>query len=271
MLTVLLMASMAEAKKPKAPPPPPVGWAREEGWTGDCYFPKDLSVMNEGDRRMERGTILTELKNQWSGSKDENIVIDSRIVEDLENVLLSKPTMIDGVAQGNLEQCKAFRRSGDLEPWIAYLRSLPPALTKGDCTKPFSGQLFNYLDVGVGWQQPIHMCKGNKVRVSATQDKFRVVENGPWITVEGDPAVIASDPQYPCNAHERCFAGTLLVKFVTEAGVEVIMPAGAEMTYTAPENGTMYFGINDYQWYDNRYFKSATIEDRVALTVESSN
>lgn len=60
-------------------------------------------------------------------------------------------------------------------------------------------------------------------------------------------------------------------RFVSDDGVELLFVIGADTIFSAPENGTITVGINDYQWYDNRYFKSSTIEDRTALTIEPAN
>ena len=99
------------------------------------------------------------------------------------------------------------------------------------------------------------------------KDKYRVTDDGGWINVEGDKTKLATGSDLPCNI-ENCYVGELVGKFVTDSGVESIFPIGAEATYTAPENGTLYYQINDTVWYDNKYFKSSTIEDRTAITVE---
>jgi hypothetical protein len=269
MLSLLLLLPTAEAKKPKTPPPPPVGWYHEEGWAGDCYNPKDFAAMTELDRRSYRTTVLSDMTSQWRGSRDDGVSMDVVMIDELESVLLAKPTNIDSIAVENARQCVAFRKGGELAAWENYLRTLKPQLTAGDCAHPLTYTKFDYLDIGKGWQMETPMCKGNKAHISGTtQDKYRITDAGPWITVAGDPAVRSIEAQYPCNADEKCFAGMLLGRFVTEAGVEVIFPIGAETTFTAPENGTLTVSINDYQWYDNRYFKTAQIEDRTAITVE---
>ena len=160
-------------------------------------------------------------------------------------MLLSKPAAVEQVVVGNLEQCKAFRKGGELSAWEGYLRGLPSILKKGDCTTPLAATYFNYLDITTGWQQPIHICKGNKAHIFATtSDKFRITESGPWITVAGDPAGGATDPQYPCHGDPQCLAGMLMGRFVTDDGVEVIFVVGADTVFTAPENGTLSVGIN---------------------------
>lgn len=269
MLSWLLMVNLAEAKKAKAPPPPPVGWAKEEGWAGDCYYPKDLSKLSEIDRRMERSPMVEAMQSQWSGGRDDGVSFDEIMVARLNEVLMSKPTAVEAVAAGNLEQCMAFRKGGPVSVWEDYLRALPAQLTEGDCTKPLTYTLFNYLDIGSGWQQPIPMCKENRAHIFATaSDKYRITDNGPWITAAGDPAIRSIDPQYPCHDNENCFAGQLIGRFETSKGVEIIFPIGVDTVFRAPENGTLYISINDYNWFDNRYFKTVAIEDRTSVTIE---
>jgi hypothetical protein len=119
---------------------------------------------------------------------------------------------------------------------------------------------------------PIHVCKGNKAHIFAsTSDKYRVTDTGPWINVQGDPAGGATDPQFPCHGDPQCLPGALMGRFVSDDGVELLFVVGADTVFSAPENGTITVGINDYQWYDNKYFKSSTIEDRTSLTIEPAN
>lgn len=269
MFSMLLLIQMAEAKKTKAPPPPPEGWHREEGWSGDCYYPKDMAAMAELDRRTYRTVVFQEMASQWRGNRDDGVSFDPVLLDKLENAILAKPTMIDGIAKGNLQQCEAFRKGGPISAWESYIQALPGQLTAGDCAMPLTYTKFDYLDIGKGWQFETPLCKGNKAHIIATtSDKYRITDSGPWINADGDPAVRSIAPEYPCNADEKCFAGMLVGRFVTSAGVEVIFPIGVDGTFTAPENGTLYVSINDYQWYDNRYFKTAAIEDRTSITIE---
>jgi hypothetical protein len=263
---------MAEAKPKKAkgpPPPPPVGWYKEEGWSGECFAPPDFEKLGEGDRKMERQKALEAMVAQWSGARDEAVKMTGTAAEDLETVLLGRPQMIEGVARQNRDLCVAFRKGGDLGDWQSAIKALPAKLTVGECpSPPLTYTLFDYLDIGKSWQRPIGLCKGDKALITATvTDKYRVADNAPWITVEGDP----SQPKpggadWPCTV-EGCLVGMLVGKFVTEAGVELIFPIGAEKVFVAPEHGTLSWSINDNVWYDNRFFKGKSIEDHTAVTV----
>ena len=270
MLSLLLLVDTADAKpKSKTPPPPPQGWHREEGWAGDCWYPKNYDTLGEGDRKIARQESLEAMKSQWSGGRDDGVSFDASVVEDLEIVLLGRPVQIEQVSRANLEQCIAVRKGGSTDGWGSYLSGLPSKLTAGECpSPPLTYTLFDYLDIGNGWQRPIGLCKGDKAHIVASiKDKYRISDKGAWINVEGDPGEKAVGAEWPCNI-EGCNVGMLVGRFVTEAGVETIFPIGAETTFAAPEHGTLTFSINDTVWYDNKWFKSATIEDRTSLTVE---
>lgn len=269
MLTWLVLVTLAEAKKSKTPPPPPVGWHREEGWKGDCYFPPDFDKMLESDRKAARQTALEQMILQWRGDRDDGMSLDADTLESLEIAHLSKPTFIESTSRSNLEKCKTYMTGGDAGAWQSWLSALVGEITAGDCKTPaMTYTLFDYLDINKGWQRPIPMCKGDKAKIWATTaDKYRLSDSAPWITAEGDPNQRATTTEYPCNI-EGCYVGMLVGRFVTDTGTEIVFPIGAEKYFTAPDHGTLTWSINDNSWYDNRYFKSATIEDRTAVTIE---
>lgn len=265
----LLLVSFADAKKPKGPPPaPPVGWHREEGWKADCYYPPEFEKLGQGDRQMARQTTLEQIELQWKGSREDDVSLNSDVIDGVDTVLLGRPAQIEGIARQNLDQCKAFMKGGAVDPWATWLGGLSSKLTAGECLQPLTYTMFDYLDIGHGWQRPLTLCKGNRAHiVGSAGDKYRITDGGPWINVEGDKTQKATSADYPCNI-EGCFVGALVARFTTDAGVVTVFPVGTGTTYEAPENGTLEYSINDTAWYDNKWFKSATIEDRTAITVE---
>lgn len=269
MLTLLVLVDFAEAKKPpKAPPPPPVGWTKEEGWKGECYYPPDFEKLPELDRKMARQAALEAMKQQWLGGKDDGVSFDAGMIDEVDTVLLGRPVQIEAVARGNRDKCVAVMKGASLDEWSGWLGALPAKLTAGECMQPLTYTLFDYLDLGRSWQRPITMCQGNKAHIVATaKDRYRVADDAPWINVEGDTSQRATSSDYPCNL-EGCYVGTLVGKFTTDAGVETVFPIGVETVFTAPENGTLTWSINDTTWYDNKWFKSSTIEDKTGITVE---
>ncbi len=271
MLSLLLAVSLVDAKPKKSkgpPPPPPVGWHKEEGWKGDCYFPPNYESLGEGDRKMARQTALEGMKTQWSGTREDGVTFDSGLVDDVETVLLGRPTNIEAISRANLEQCRTVMKGGDAGAWQSWLSALPAKLTAGECMVPLTYTVFDYLDLGRSWQLPIGLCKGDKARIIASsKDRYRISDSGAWLNVEGDVAQKATGAEYPCNI-EGCNVGMLVGKFVTDSGVETTFPIGTEYTFAAPEHGTLSISVNDTVWYDNKWFKSATIEDRTAITIE---
>jgi len=267
MLTLIAFIGLAEAKKaPKAPPPPPVGWHREEGWKGDCYYPPDFATKLESDRKLARQQALEAMKSQWLGGRDDGVTLDENVVDDVETTLLGRPVQIEAVSKQNLEQCVAFMKGGDVEAWRVWIGGARGRLTAGECMQPLTYTVFDYLDIQHPWQRPVPLCKGDKAHIWGTvSDKYRVSADGEWITVTGT-AERATGSDYPCNI-EGCMVGMLVAKFTSDSGVETVFPVGAGVNYEAPENGTLTYQINDYTWFDNKWFKSSTIEDKAAITI----
>jgi hypothetical protein len=261
------------ACKPPAPPPAaPKGWFKEPtGWKFECYHPPDWSSLQETDRRMARAEAVSAIISQWSGKREDGISFDSQVVEDVEVTVLGRPDSMEGVVAQNLELCrKVSTGQADADAWYSWVRSLPGKLTAGECMTPLNYTMFDYLEIGDGWQRALPICKGNKIRIWATtQDKFRLTDKGPWITVVGDPAGSATG-DYPCNT-ENCKPGQLIMRFKSEAGVESILPVGHELIWEAPENGEIMYRINDNTLYDNIWFKNGGITDHAAVTVEPAN
>lgn len=267
MLWMLFIAD-ADAKKPKVVPPPVNAWGHETGWKADCFFPADFATLPEGDRRMARQRALEEMKTQWLGSREDDVKFEERVVDDVETTLLGRPQLIETVAAANLEQCKAYMKGGSVEAWRGWLSVLSGQLTAGECLVPLTYTLFDYLDVGRPWQRPTTICKGDRAHITGTvSDKYRIVDGGPWINVLGDPEQKAIGAEYPCNI-EGCFVGMLVGKFQGDDGIAITFAIGADKVFVAPSNGELSWSINDTTWYDNKYFKSANVEDRVAVTLQ---
>ena len=63
----------------------------------------------------------------------------------------------------------------------------PSELTAGECLTPILDRLFHYLELGGAWFWQLPICGGNEVDISATTtDRYRISEDGPWITVTGE-------------------------------------------------------------------------------------
>lgn len=266
-----MLAAPACKKEPPAPVEAPVGWHAEEGWTASCYFPPDYTELELTDRRMARQNALQAMMSQWKGERDDGILVDARITEDVETTLLGYPDRIEAVSQQNLSYCKQVMGGvPDTDEWITWLKGLPDALTQGECIMPLRDTWFDYLDIGRGWQLEVPVCTGDPVLITGTvKDRYRLTEGGDWINVEGN-GVPASAADLPCNT-EGCYEGQLIARFVSEDGVESIFGVGAETVWTAPANGTLSVAINDTTYYDNDWYQSGSIIDHTAITIGPAN
>jgi hypothetical protein len=260
----LLLASCG--KKNTTPAPPPVGWHQEEGWTMSCYFPPDYAQMNLSTRRLERSKILDEILSQWNGSREDGVSFDEDTILSVETVLLGRPEKIEAFSHSNLTECKKVATGGTASAWGSWARALPGKLTAGECLVPFDFTMFDYLAIDTGWQRALPICQGDIVRISGTaSDKFRISDRGPWINVKGDTSQSPSG-ELPCSL-EGCHPGTLVLRFVSESGVENMYAVGEQLIFTAPEHGEISYRINDTTMYDNIWYTRGGLTDHTAIEI----
>lgn len=253
-------------KKNVEPAPPPVGWHTEEGWSMSCYHPPDYETLPESQRRLKRAEVLDEMIGQWGGSRDDGISFDEDTIMSVETVLLGRPVKIEAISHANLTECKKAATGGSLGAWESWVRALPGKLTEGECMTPFDFTMFDYLDINAGWQRTLPICQGDIVRISGTEaDLFRLSDSDSWINVAGDTSTPPSS-ELPCNL-EGCHPGTLLLRFVSENGVENIYPVGEELIFTAPEHGEISYQINDKTFYDNTWRTRSGLTDHTAIEI----
>ena len=272
-LLAIAVATSACGPKNVEPVKPPTGWHQEEGWAMSCYFPPDWGALPKLERQAMRATALDDMITQWNGSREDGISFKEDRIEEVEIVLLGRPEKIEAIVSANLKQCEQVAKGGDASAWASWHKALPAKLTEGECLQPLDYTMFDYLDIGAGWQRPLSICEGDKVRVSGTiKDKYRVEDGGPWINVEGDPArPTVGDEAMPCNL-EGCNFGMLVMRFTSEDGVETIVPVtGGQIIFTAPAHGTIDYRINDEKYFDNIWYKSGGIVDHTAIEIGPAN
>jgi hypothetical protein len=265
--TVMLFAFGADAdakKKKKRKGPPPTGWQEVNEGQPQCYYTPDWLSLNEIDRRMKRSEAMDEVLNQWRGQRDDGVAMKEQVIDDVETVLLGRPEKIEAFVADNLVQCEA----GNVGAWTTWTKGLKASLTVGECNHPLDYTMFDYLDIGTGWQRPLKICKGDRIKISGTvNDQYRTSDSSPWITVVGDPAQPTSGGDEPCNI-EGCMAGMLVMKFVGKAtGFETIVPVGVSAVFSAPEDGEISYRINDTSFYDNIWHTSGSVIDHTAIEV----
>jgi hypothetical protein len=267
-------AFAGKKKKKKDKGPAPTGWIQQEGWQGACYFPENSAEMGPGDRKIYRSQALNEIMAQWKGEKSDLVKFDSTVVTNAETALFGKPDFILQTAADNLEHCKKWAKGGDTSAWAKWVAGLHGAINEGDCkSAPLDYTLFDYLDIGKGWQIPTGVCAGDEFFVIGSQiDYYVVKDGGPWINVEGDTSVASLSDKYPCNI-EGCYEGMLIMQFIDEAGIETILPVGSELRWTAPSHGTIRVRINDENdtFFNNKYKIEGSMIHHTSVTYRGAD
>jgi hypothetical protein len=71
---------------------------------------------------------------------------------------------------------------------------------------------------------------------------------------------------YPC-ARDGCLEGMLLLRYVSDNGMEQIFPVGTKFIYEIPEKGTISYQINDATFYDNIWYQTGGLIDKTAIEI----
>lgn len=266
-LSVIGMALVGlAAMSCKKPPEAPVviqGWHQGEGWTGSCYFAEDYKDSD----RMKGNEVREAMFSQWRGDRDDGVSFSAGVLEDLETVLLGKPDSVKSVAKQNVELCKTFMTTGNITPWQNWIAGLRDTLTAGDCKwPPLRYQQHDYLDLGKGWQFEGRVCKDDVVRIEvSSKDEYKLSDDDPWMTAEGDTSRRAVGADYPCTL-EECFHGTVIYRFTGEDGTIEIGAVGIEKEFVARQPGELHLRVNsDDTWYDNVWRKRGSLVDHASI------
>jgi len=261
--TALLLTAGCGKKAPEATGPIE-GWHQEAGWSGSCYYPKDYKSSD----RMAGSEAREAIMSQWKGERDDGISFSASKLEALETVFLGKPDAVKSVAIQNLEFCQNYMKTGDKAAWQKWFSGLKSVLTTGDCKwPPLRYQQHDYLDLGKGWQFEGRVCKGDRVRIEVSSlDKYRLSDDGPWMTGAGDTSQRAVGEGYPCNL-ETCFHGMVVYKFTDLDGVETVGPVGIETVFNAPSDGTLELRVNEPgdSFFDNVWRKKGSLIDHSSI------
>lgn len=255
-------------KKDVGPPPPTSGWIQAEGALGACYVPPKFEELGLIERRAARNDAMEAMKSQWGGGREDGVSFDGGVIEGVETVLLGYPEKIEDVARKNADLCQAAMKGGGTDAWAAWLGALPAKLVQGECMRPLDTTMFWYLDIGMGWQGPAGICKGDSVRIwSSEKDYFRIDDGGPWINAAGDLSKPATGDGYVCTT-EGCYAGTLVMRFRGDDGVEVVKPVGLDLKFVAPSHGQIEFTVNDTTYFNNVWKVERGMQHHTAVTYE---
>ena len=116
---------------------PKVGWHKQDGWSGDCYYPPDFSVLASGPKRVAWNEARESVMGQWRGQRGDGIKLDDRHVENLETAVLGKPERTEAVVNENLEKCEAYMKGKiTAAQWESWIVEIAGRLTEGECPHP---------------------------------------------------------------------------------------------------------------------------------------
>ena len=249
------------------------GWHAEEGWAGQCYYHKNFATLGRGDVYEARQASMDAMMSQWRGERNDGIQFDEEKIIELETTILGNISLLDTVASQNLKQCiDHFSGTAGPQDWQNWFWGINGILTEGDCkSPPLTYTLFDYLDVGKGWQIPAPVCQGDQVTVSgSTIDYYRVSDDSPWVNVAGDTNTRATGDEYPCTL-EDCFVGTLIMRFTDEAGNETVYAVGESYRFTAPAHGKIEVRVNDDTFYDNVFKKEGAMIHHTSIEYDGES
>jgi hypothetical protein len=249
------------------------GWQKIDGHA--CYQPPDFASLEGIARKAARGTALTEVTTRWKGEIDPAFTLPDDLVEKLENALLTNPERVDQLLPQDYEQCVTWAKGQlSIDDYRAWLRGALERSAREDCYHPPFEFVSQYLDIDRRWQIEVPMCRDEQVIIRVQGGQYTVEDRGDtdatvWITAEGDRRQPATEPSLPCHA-DGCFRGQLLGRFVDRAGHETVFPVNLEATFTAPAHGTLSFGLNDLELYDNRFLVKDHVTEYLLIEVRPS-
>ena len=271
-LTSLAYAGVADASKRRnrrrtAEEPPPLGWYQPEGAVHACYYPASLDEVQGRARTLAVVDAMNEVVSQWRGQLNDGVEFSPNAIDDVYNAFLARPERGEFILSENLQYCQQAATSRSTSDWNSWMRSLPDILQQDLCLQPLDYSLYQWLNLDNIWQEERPVCPDDHIIITGTRDRYRIVEDGPWITVEGDPdsPTVGMD-LYPCS-FDGCYEGMLILRYVTDNGVEQIFPIGTEFVYRVPEAGTISFAINDLTAWDNSWGMSRGATERVQVRI----
>jgi hypothetical protein len=259
-LVVLLPAlamSLAgkKGKKDKGNKEPAEGWVvMDAEKNASCYKTPDFASMPSGPARLARAKAIGEIIGQWNGQRDDGVKFSDKTATNVETVLLGDPEDMDELGPENFEWCKkVMKGQATASDWEMWASDLKARFTKGECRGSLLPQtMYDYLDIGAGWQIPAPFCKDDEIVIEVSaKDYYRISKDGPWINGAGDTSQPAKSG-LPCTL-EGCYKGTVILKFKTDEGMEIIEPVGTGRVWRAPAHGVLTVMINEDDFNENEW------------------
>jgi hypothetical protein len=251
---------------------PPVGRVVIGDWT--CYGPPDFAKMNNSTRRSARSSALDYLTELVNGQLQKGFLLEGDPLLLFETAFLGRPQLLDTWLAANFAQCKLAAAgklsSADYSYWMG---SQARELEEGECYKPLTYELHDYIDILTGWQLRLHMCKGDSILIETTDKEngqFTLEDTGKpkkntYITAAGDPdrpeagetGVVTDMP-----------AGALVMRFEAEdESMTKYILVGMGVKFTADQHGYISFSINDTTYFDNAFRNVKGAKDYLSLDI----
>ncbi|MCB9679194.1 MAG: hypothetical protein H6737_29090 [Alphaproteobacteria bacterium] len=268
-LLVLLpaVALSVAGKKDKGAKEPESGWVVVNAETGgSCYKTPDFKSMPEGPGRLARAAAIGEIIGQWNGQRSDGVQFSEQTANNVETVLLGDPDDVDVMGPENYDWCKkVMSGKATASDWESWASGQKARLTKGECKGSLLPQtMYDYLDIGAGWQIPAPFCKDDEIVIEVSpKDYFRIEKGGPWINAAGDTSQPAKSG-LPCTL-EGCYKGTVIMRFVSDEGMEIIEPVGTGRVWKAPAHGVITVMINDNDFNENEWKVEAGMQHHASV------
>jgi len=250
----------------------PVGKVVIGDWT--CYSPPDFAKMNNSERRQARSDSLDYLNPLVNGQSQKGFAMEGDPLLLFETAFLGRPQLLDTWLAVNFEQCKLVA-SGKLSyaDYADWMGDQARELEAGECYKPLTYELHDYIDIQTGWQLRLHMCKGDSILVETTGEEngqFTIEDTGKpkknhYITAMGDPerpeagetGVVSDMP-----------AGALIMRFEAEdESMTRFEFVGKSLEFTATQHGYISFSINDTTYFNNKFRNVGGAKDYLSLDI----
>ncbi len=272
LLSVALVATPAFAKKKKkkkkgaeeAPPEPGAVFIGNF----PCYRPPDfdkITSTSERKRRRQEGyqvvdKLVTGVAADKSGAVLEMFKIEDDDYEYFETAFLGRPQLLDFWLAENFAKCTDVGKGKMKEAaYYDYLKQIGRELEANECYRPLDYEWHDFLDIATDWQRRVHVCKGDKMLIDATNEEngqYTINDTGKmadnvFITAAGDPNTpVAGEAglvgEYPL--------GALLLRFEAEDGSYTkYYVIGMSMEFEGPDHGFLSFAINDTTYFDNKF------------------
>lgn len=251
---------------------PPVGRVVVGDWT--CYGPPDFAKMNNSTRRSARSDALDYLTELVNGQLQKGFLLEGDPLLLFETAFLGRPQLLDTWLASNLEQCR-LAAAGKLSAvdYSSWMGEQARELEQGECYKPLTYELHDYIDIQTEWQLRLHICKGDSILIETTGEEngqFTLEDTGKpkknkYITAAGDPerpeagdAGVVSDMP----------AGALVMRFEAEdESMTKYVLVGQGVSFKADQHGYISFSINDATYFNNVFRNIKGAKDYLSLDI----